>query len=182
MTLPGRQRTHQPYDSRETFPYGYVTVERYPATAPPHPQVSLHTGTPPRHHTPSTPRARVATLRGVTVGAFLLILGLSGRLTELVTYDQITAPLRRAAGTGLLGYAIHCKRCVGLWISAAVVTAWYYLPPPLFTAIAAAGTANLLWCIASDLLEPPPPPAEEAQQPTRRARGARPVTPTEARR
>ncbi len=68
--------------------------------------------------------------------AVLLLLA-AARLTRLVTDDQITAPLRLAAArrdqrrrpdgtTGPLTYLLHCRWCLGLWISGpAACLAWW---------------------------------------------------------
>jgi hypothetical protein len=76
--------------------------------------------------------------------SFLLVaVGLlaHARATRLITTDQITAGLRtrvvrRVGAAHALAYLVHCRWCVGLWLSApaaAVVTAAAHLPHPLLT-------------------------------------------------
>lgn len=84
---------------------------------------------------------------------FLVVLGISARLTRLVTHDEIMQPLRTKAGTGWIGFMIHCPWCVGLWITGAVTLTYALLPEPGREAAAwaaAALAANLLWALAQD--------------------------------
>lgn len=84
---------------------------------------------------------------------FLVVLGISARLTRLVTHDEIMQPLRTKAGDGWLGFLVQCPWCVGLWISVATTAAYALLPATGRDAaawVAAALAANLLWALAQD--------------------------------
>lgn len=84
---------------------------------------------------------------------FLVVLGISARLTRLVTHDEIMQPLRTKAGDGWLGFLVQCPWCVGLWISVAVTAAYAVVPHTAMAWAAAALTANLLWALAQDVYD-----------------------------
>jgi len=54
----------------------------------------------------------------------LLAIGLSVRITRLITLDTITQPIRDRL-TGLLGVLVECPWCSGFWVSAAVGLSWW---------------------------------------------------------
>lgn len=102
----------------------------------------------------SVPFAAVTPLEFVIValGAF--------RLTRLVGWDTITAPLRtrllgaddsgkptRAAPRWGAAAFVHCAWCVGVWVAAAVYAAWKIVPDATLivtTPLAAAAVVGLV--------------------------------------
>lgn len=63
----------------------------------------------------------------VTLGVLVLGLLATARVTRLLAADRIFQPLRTAAARwsgedGMLGYLVHCRWCVSIWI--AIPAAW----------------------------------------------------------
>ena len=66
------------------------------------------------------------------------------RITGLVTSDEITAPMRRAAWVidDRLGYLVDCPYCTSVWAAAAVTSG--LVPRPLLRLLALSQAAVLL--------------------------------------
>jgi hypothetical protein len=95
----------------------------------------------------------------VTLTVFLLALGLTARLTRLLTVDYLTRHIR-AAVIGRLGpdhdlaYGIACPWCASIWIGAAVLpVAWFYGEHPGFLIPAAALSASYLYGLVATNLD-----------------------------
>lgn len=54
-----------------------------------------------------------------------LALGLTARLTRLITLDTITAPIRDRL-SGLLGALVQCAWCTGVWVAVPVGLSWHW--------------------------------------------------------
>ncbi len=75
-------------------------------------------------------------IRGMIVGAFVLVALAVARATLLVTSDRIMLAARRwvvnkAGEESLWSYLVHCSRCVSLWIALFGAILWGVLTLPL---------------------------------------------------
>ncbi|MEW6545866.1 MAG: DUF1360 domain-containing protein [Bacillota bacterium] len=91
----------------------------------------------------------------VTIVDLVVLILASFRLTHLVVFDQITAPVRNALKRRL-GPLVSCFWCCGVWVSAGLALGLAYWPAvfrPLAVVFAVAGGQSflegLLWCLKS---------------------------------
>lgn len=87
---------------------------------------------------PVVKRTRAVILRRVIFAVIAVLAGLlaTARLTRLVAADRVTLPIRgaivrRFGPSSALGYFVHCRWCVSMYVAVPVAAAVVWLVPEL---------------------------------------------------